>query len=107
MPTYGDGQNLGFFVSGLGYYYHINDKMDIQTTADIYTLGSWALHTNFNYKVLYKHAGSLSFDINQQRGGVEYERFNPNRRKPPINFGVRWQMNIDPKKCTTAALIST
>ncbi|MFN8284266.1 MAG: putative LPS assembly protein LptD [Chitinophagales bacterium] len=98
MPTYGDGQNLGFFVSGLGYYYHINDKMDIQTTADIYTLGSWALHTNFNYKVLYKHAGSLSFDINQQRGGVEYERFNPNRRKPPINFGVRWQMNIDPKK---------
>ena len=98
MPTYGDGQSLGFFVSGLGYYYHINDKMDIQTTADIYTLGSWALHTNFNYKVLYKHAGSLNFDISQQRGGLEFERFNPKRLKAPINFGIRWQMNIDPKR---------
>jgi lipopolysaccharide assembly outer membrane protein LptD (OstA) len=98
MPTYGEAGNLGFYLSGIGYYWHINDKMDLTTTADIYTLGSWALRTNLNYKVIYKHAGSLSFNINQQRGGSDYERFNPKRLKAPINFGLQWQMNVDPKK---------
>ncbi len=98
MPTYGESPNLGFFLNGLGYYWHINDKMDLTTTADIYTLGSFGIHMNYAYRVLYKHSGNLSLNINQQRGGVQYERFNPKRQKPPLNFGIQWQMNIDPKK---------
>ncbi|HPN18955.1 MAG TPA: putative LPS assembly protein LptD, partial [Chitinophagales bacterium] len=65
---------------------------------DVYTLGSWGLHTNLAYRKIYKFSGNLNFNINQQRGGSQYERFNPNRQKPPLNFGVQWQMNLDPKK---------
>lgn len=98
MPTYGESQQLGFFLNNLGYYWKINDKNSLTATADIYTLGSWALHLNYAYRLLYKLSGSLSFNINQQRGGSQYERFNPNRQKPPLNFGILWQTNIDPKK---------
>jgi hypothetical protein len=98
MPTYGQSDQLGFFLNGLGYYWKINDKMDLTTTVDVYTLGSWGLRANYSYRILYKHSGNLSFNINQQRGGSQFERFNPNRQKPPLNFGVQWQMNIDPKK---------
>ena len=99
MPTYGQSGDLGFFLNNIGYYWHINDKVDLTTTADVYTLGSWALHMNLSYKKLYKYTGSFSFNINQQRGGdSKYERFNPNKLKSPINFGIQWQMNIDPKK---------
>lgn len=98
MPTYGQTNELGFYLSGLGYYWRINDKVELTTKADVYTLGSWGLQTNLAYKVLYKFAGNLSFNINQQRGGSQYERFNPNRQKPPLNFGVQWQMNLDPKR---------
>lgn len=98
MPTYGQSTELGFFLNNIGYYWKINDQMALTTTADVYTLGSWGLHTNLAYRKIYKLTGSLSFNINQQRGGSQYERFNPKRQKPPLNFGVQWQMNIDPKK---------
>lgn len=98
MPTYGQSAELGFFLNNIGYYWKINDQLALTTTADVYTLGSWGLHTNLAYKKIYKFTGNLSFNINQQRGGSQYERFNPKRQKPPLNFGVQWQMNLDPKK---------
>lgn len=98
MPTYGESGNLGFFLNNIGYFWNINDKVTLTTTADVYTLGSWGLHTNLAYKRIYKFTGNLSFNINQQRGGSQYERFNPNRKKPPLNFGIQWQMNLDPKR---------
>ncbi|MEN9447597.1 MAG: hypothetical protein RJA25_887 [Bacteroidota bacterium] len=98
MPTYGESGNLGFFLNNIGYFWNINDKVTLTTTADVYTLGSWGLHANLAYRKIYKLAGSLSFNINQQRGGSQYERFNPKRQKPPLNFGIQWQMNLDPKR---------
>jgi lipopolysaccharide assembly outer membrane protein LptD (OstA) len=98
MPTYGQSTELGFFLNNIGYYWKINDQVALTTTADVYTLGSWGLHTNLAYRKIYKFSGNLNFNINQQRGGSQYERFNPNRQKPPLNFGVQWQMNLDPKK---------
>ena len=98
MPTYGQSADLGFFLNNIGYFWKINDQLALTTTADVYTLGSWGLHANLAYRKIYKLAGSLSFNINQQRGGSQYERFNPHRQKAPINFGIQWQMNMDPKK---------
>lgn len=98
MPTYGQSTELGFFLNNIGYFWKINDKLALTATADVYTLGSWGLHANLAYKKIYKLTGNLSFNINQQRGGSQYERFNKNRQKPPLNFGIMWQMNIDPKK---------
>ncbi len=98
MPQYGESAELGFFLTGIGYFWNINDRMTLTTSADVYTGGSWGLHTNYSYKKIYKYQGNISFNINQQRGGSQYERFNPHRQKAPLNFGVNWQMNVDPKR---------
>ncbi|MCB9034775.1 MAG: LPS-assembly protein LptD [Chitinophagales bacterium] len=98
MPQYGQSNELGFYLSGLGYYWHINDKIDLTSTVDVYTLGSWRLNFASTYKKLYKYYGNLSFNISQIRSGYANEKRNPNRVKPPLNFGINWQMNLDQKR---------
>lgn len=99
QPEFGNAGNQGFAIRHLGYYWKINDKMDLTTIINVNTLGTWDLGINYAYKVLYKYTGNFTFNINQSRDGTStFERFNPNRKKTPIGFGVQWQMNIDPKK---------
>jgi hypothetical protein len=102
FPTYGDQQELGFFLKGLGYYYKINEKIDISVTADIYTLGSWAINASSTYKKLYKVYGNINFNIGQIRQGWANEKRNPNHTKAPLDFGINWSLNLDPKRLYNA-----
>ena len=43
MPTYGDETSRGFYLRDGGYYFAINDKMDLKLLGEIYTKGSWCL----------------------------------------------------------------
>lgn len=102
FPTYGDQQDLGFFLKGLGYYQKFNEVIDATITADVYTLGSWAINVSTSYKKLYKVYGNFNFNIGQIRQGFINERRNPNRVKPPLDFAFNWILNIDPKKLYNA-----
>lgn len=102
FPTYGDQQDLGFFLKGLGYYHKINEKMDISTTVDIYTLGSWAINLTSSYKKLYKLYGNFNMNVGQVRRGFANEKRNPNYTKPPVDFSVNWNLNLDPKRLYNA-----
>ena len=59
MPTYGDETNRGFYLRDGGYYFAINDYIDMKLLADIYTKGSWSLSAQSTYKRRYKYNGSL------------------------------------------------
>ena len=59
MPTYGDETNRGFYLRDGGYYFAINDYVDMKLLADIYTKGSWSLSAQSTYKRRYKYNGSL------------------------------------------------
>lgn len=59
MPTYMDDSSRGFGLTGGGYYFAINDYMDLRLTGDIYTKGSWAINALTNYNKRYKYSGSL------------------------------------------------
>lgn len=50
---------LGIGFKNFGYYFGINDRIDLALTGDIYTRGSFALNANSNYKVRYRFGGSL------------------------------------------------
>ena len=39
MPTYGDEMERGFYLRNGGYYFAINDYVDLQLTGDLYTKG--------------------------------------------------------------------
>ena len=40
IPTYGESANRGFYLENGGYYWAINEHMDLQVLGDIYTRGS-------------------------------------------------------------------
>ncbi len=60
MPTYGDESNRGFYLRDGGYYFAINDRMDLKVLGEIFTKGSWGLSAQSTYRKRYKFNGSFS-----------------------------------------------
>ena len=60
MPTYGDEMNRGFYLRDGGYYFAINDNIDLKVLGEIFTKGSWGLSAASNYNKRYKYSGSFN-----------------------------------------------
>ena len=60
IPSYGEESTRGFFLRDGGYYWAINDNMDLTLLGSIYTYGSWELTAQSNYVKRYKYQGSFS-----------------------------------------------
>jgi len=43
IPQYGEEQRRGFYLRDDGYYFAMNDYLDLRVTGDIYTNGTWGL----------------------------------------------------------------
>ena len=69
MPTYGDETEKGFYLRDGGYYFAINDKMDLKLLGEIYTKGSWGISATSNYKKRYRYSGSFFFSYQDARSG--------------------------------------
>jgi hypothetical protein len=93
IPTYGESPTLGYFLKDGGFYWAINDKVDMQFRGDIYTFGSWAVKTITNYSARYKFSGNLN---------LGYSTFNIGEKELPDfskkrDFFVRWTHVQDAK----------
>jgi lipopolysaccharide assembly outer membrane protein LptD (OstA) len=60
IPKYGEEQRRGFYLREGGYYFAMNDYMDLRVTGDIYTNGTWGVRMGSNYKLNYRFNGSLN-----------------------------------------------
>ena len=93
FPTFGEETKRGFYMRDAGLYFVIGDYFDIALTADIYTLGSWAVDLNSRYKVNYKCNGSFSLTYSNdqvgEKGSTDFQQMR--------NFGVKWSHSQDPK----------
>lgn len=90
MPSYGDETERGFYLREGGYYFAINDYVDLQVLADIYTKGSWGISAISNYKLRYKFSGN--FHISYQK--TVYE----DKSAPSVgDFKLTWTHRQDPK----------
>ena len=93
LPQYGESANLGFFLKDGGYYFNINDYLDLSIKADIYTKGSWGAKSSLRYKKRYKYNGNINVNfgniINSEKGFQDYS--------VKKDFFVRWNHNQDPK----------
>ncbi len=89
MPTYGDEMSRGFFLRDGGYYFAINDYMDLALTGEIFTKGSWGLSVASRYTKKYKFSGSLnaSYLVTKLDDG------NPAKK----DFKIAWSHTQDPK----------
>lgn len=59
MPTYGDETVRGFYLRNGGYYFALNDFLDLKVLGEIYTKGSWGLSLETNYRKRYRHNGNV------------------------------------------------
>ena len=93
FPTFGEETTRGFYMRDAGLYFVIGDYFDIALTADVYTLGSWAVDLNSRYKVNYKCNGcfSLTYSNDQvgEKGSTDFQQLR--------NFGVKWSHTQDAK----------
>ncbi len=93
FPTLGDEAARGFFAKGMGYYFAINDYLDLAITADIYTKGSWNLTLASSYKWRYKFSGLLNLSFMQNVYG---EKHTPDYSKSN-DFRILWSHTQDAK----------
>ncbi|MBR1877425.1 MAG: LPS-assembly protein LptD [Paludibacteraceae bacterium] len=93
MPNFGDDYTRGLYLTGLGYYFAINDYMDLQVTGDIYTRGTWAIRAQSKYIWRYHFSGSLNIsyrnDVTGEKGLPDYAVSK--------NFQVQWTHTQDSK----------
>ena len=93
IPSYGESNNLGFFLKDGGYYVVFNKKSDLALRSDIYSKGSWALKSQYRYKNRYKYNGNINLNygntINSEKGFPDYS----NKK----DFFIKWMHKQDPK----------
>lgn len=92
-PTFGDDYNRGFYLSDGGYYFAINDYIDLALTGEIYTKGSWGLSAQSTYAKRYKFNGRFNINylktINGDKGDPDYST--------ATNFQILWSHSQDAK----------
>ena len=93
MPTYGDETERGFYLRDGGYYFAINDKMDLKLIGEIYTKGSWGLSAASNYRKRYKFSGSFYASYQNTING---EEDMPDYAKQ-TSFKIQWSHRQDAK----------
>ncbi|WP_299051564.1 putative LPS assembly protein LptD [uncultured Polaribacter sp.] len=94
FPTFDTGSSpRGIGLQNGGYYFAINDYVDLAIQGDAWSNGSWGARMNSNYKKRYRFSGSFSLNfeniINGIRGFDDFSRAN--------NFNIRWSHSQDSK----------
>ncbi len=93
MPTWGDTAGQGYFLQNGGYYFAINDFVDLSISGDVYSNGSWGLRTDSNYKVRYRFNGSFSVSFENLKNSIRgFDDFSET-----TNYNLRWSHSQDAK----------
>lgn len=91
MPTYGADHTMGLYLRQGGYYFAINDYIDLSLTGDIYTKGSWGINASSKYAVRYKFQGNFQLGylktITGEKGMPDYSE--------ATNFKAVWSHSQD------------
>lgn len=93
MPTFQDELTRGFGLTNGGYYFAINDYMDLEVKGEIFTKGTWSVNATSQYLKRYKYRGNLSFSY---REDVFSEKGLPDYLTDP-NMSIVWSHSQDAK----------
>lgn len=93
MPQFGEELERGLFLKNGGYYWAINDYIDLEILGDYYTKGTWALSLASQYRLRYKFNGSINLtyreDVRGEKNTKDYSKSK--------NFRVTWRHQQDSK----------
>lgn len=99
FPTFGEEQNRGFYLQNGGYYFAINEYVDLALVGSVYSKGSWQLNARSRYKKRYKFGGSLNAsyskvvattsNVDKETGKLFVNESN--------QYSIQWSHTQDPK----------
>lgn len=93
MPNFTDELTRGFGLTNGGYYFAINDFVDLEVRGDIYTKGTWSLAGTSRYIKKYKYNGNLNIsyreDVTGEKDMADFSKAN--------NMSIRWSHSQDQK----------
>ena len=78
VPTFGADPDRGYFLQNGGYYFPVNEYLDLTLTGDLYTNGSYGIRAQSVYTKRYKYRGNINFRyenlVTSQKGFDDYSR---------------------------------
>ncbi len=93
VPSYGEEQRRGFNLRGGGYYWAINEYLDLAVTGDIFANGSWGGYMESSYKKRYRFSGNIATEYHSNtygdKGLSDYSE--------STDFAIRWNHTQDSK----------
>lgn len=93
IPSFGEQNDRGYFLQNGGYYFAINDYVDLAVLGDYYTNGSYGMRLESSYRKRYKFSGNLAFRyenlITSERGFSDYAKSTV--------YNLRWSHSQDAK----------
>ncbi len=88
VPSYGETQERGFFLRDGGYYWAINDRIDLTFLGEAYSKGVYGASVRSRYSKRYYYSGSFDFRVNTIRAeerGIDESSNN--------DFRLTWSHN--------------
>jgi LPS-assembly protein len=93
-PQFTASPDFGLGFEGLGYYYVVNDNVDITARTNIYSFGGWNLNINSKYIKRYSYTGNLNITFQNtktlNRSTTSKDEFNNLR-----SFMINWSHSRD------------
>lgn len=93
MPSYGNAANRGYYLRNIGWYFAINDYIDLALRGDIYTNLSYAVNISSSYFKRYKYRGSIEFRYEDNHTGLK----NTPSYSSSSDFKFRWTHSQEAK----------
>ena len=94
LPSYGWMNGRGYYLKDGGYYFAINDYLDLSLLGEIYTNLSWAAEAKSNYYRRYRYKGNIDFRYGITHTGI---RGDTNTFQKYSDFKVAWRHDQDAK----------
>ncbi|MDY0080351.1 MAG: putative LPS assembly protein LptD [Ignavibacteriaceae bacterium] len=85
-PAFGDRAGYGRYFSRFGYFWAINDYMDLSLTADYFLKGGYNLDSRFRYSKRYSYSGTFEGSFSDLHQGE--------RTDPDYNETKNWRLYL-------------
>lgn len=88
-PAFGSDATYGTYFSRFGYFWAIDDYMDLNLTADYYTRGSFKLDSRYRYAKRYEYSGNVEGSYGRFIKGETTDADRSER----TDWRIRWNHN--------------
>jgi hypothetical protein len=102
LPTFGEDQQLGFYLKDFGYYLTFGDYMDLTSTGTYYTKGSYAINEAVRYIKRYRYQGNFTLSFASTKSDLEtapaYKDFHitwTHSQDPASNPGTTFSASVN------------